>query len=418
MHVESSENVITVAEKSNLNVAENINYFSKLWHECVYEFPEFTNIYSKKEKLKCEDELENFCDSIKKDIRTKKKSLTKNKDIEEKYSKAIRNFLHQRIHFDDEQLEFLFSKDLLKVSSEFVKMAQSYDQSIGKIEIFQALRNVWTMNWLQLLLGIPIELTPSVFAYSMLYPYTDNFLDDPNISLENKYKFNQRLEARLSGESVTPLDRRENIIYDLIGMIEIQFSRIKYPQVYESLLAIHSSQSKSLRPMSPDLNIGKKDLLEISFEKGGTSVLADGYLVAGSLSVSQQKYLFGYGAYLQLIDDLQDVKDDLSNGFNTLFTNESAKYSLDILSNRLFHFGEKVIPGSNLLNVNESGLIIDIMRKTNELLIIGSIGNGCDYFSSLYLSQIEIHSPIRFSFLKKHQNEFMQTGSIFMQSAY
>jgi hypothetical protein len=111
------------------------------------------------------------------------------------------------------------------------------------------------------------------------------------------------------------------------------------------------------------------------------------------------------------------VKDDSSNGFNTIFSNESAKYSLDILSNRLFHFGEKVIPECNSLHVNESESIIEIMRKTNELLIIGAIGCGGNYFSSSYLSRIEIHSPIRFSFLKKHQNDFIQTGSVFMQSA-
>jgi hypothetical protein len=418
MSVESRENVSTVEDMSNLNVAENVNYFSKSWQEIDYEFPKFTNIYSKKEKLKCEDELEIYFDAIKKDICKKKNSLIKNRDIEEKYSTAVRTFLKERIYFEDKQLEVLFSNDFLKVSSEFSKMAYSFDRSIGKFEVFQACRNVWTMNWVQLLLCIPIELTPSIFAYSMLYPYTDNYLDDPNICEENKYKFNQRLTARLLGDNVKPIGRLEYIIYELIGMIEIQYNRTFYPQVYESLLAIHSSQTKSIRLMNSDIKIERKDLLDISLEKGGTSVLADGYLVAGFLTESQQKYLFGYGAYLQLIDDLQDVKDDSSNGFNTIFSNESAKYSLDILANRLFHFGEEVIPDCNSLNVNESYSIIEIMKKTNELLIIGSIGCGGNYYSSSYLSQIENHSPFSFSFLQKHQNDFIQSGSIFMQLAY
>jgi len=408
MSVESCENVGTVVNKSNLNVAENVNYFSKSWHESDYEFPKFTNIYSKKEKLKCEDELEKFIDSIKKDIGKKKNSLIINKGLEEKYSTAIRTFLKERINFEDEQLEVLFSKDFLKVSREFINMAHSFDQSIGKIEVFQACRNVWTMNWVQLLLGIPIELTPSVFAYSMLYPYTDNYLDDPNICLDDKYKFNQRLTSRLLGDNVKPNGRLENIIYDLIGMIEIQYNRMHYPQVYASLLAIQSSQSKSIQTINSDFKIGRKDLLDISLEKGGTSVLADGCLVAGFLTEYQQKLLFGYGAYLQLIDDLQDVKDDSSNGFNTIFTDESEKYTLDILSNRLFHFGEKVIPECNSLHVNESESIIEIMKKTNELLIVGAIGCGGNYFSSQYLSRIETHSPFHFLFLQKHQNDLMQ----------
>jgi hypothetical protein len=28
-----------------------------------------------------------------------------------------------------------------------------------------------------------MRLTPSIFAYSMLYPYADNYLDDPSTSL-------------------------------------------------------------------------------------------------------------------------------------------------------------------------------------------------------------------------------------------
>ena len=33
MSVEGCENVGIVVNKSNLNVAENVNYFSKSWHE-------------------------------------------------------------------------------------------------------------------------------------------------------------------------------------------------------------------------------------------------------------------------------------------------------------------------------------------------------------------------------------------------
>jgi hypothetical protein len=418
MSVEFDENVSRVVNKINLNVAENVNYFSKSWHDSNDKFPEFNNIYSIKEKLKCEAELEKFFDVIKKDICKKKNPLIKSRDLEDKYSVIIRTFLKERIYFEDGQLDVLFSKDFIKVSSEFINMAYSFDQLIGQSEVFQACRNVWTMNWVQLLLGIPIELTPSIFAYSMLYPYTDNYLDDPNVCEENKHEFNQRLTARLLGDNIKPIGRLENIIYDLIEMIEIQYNRMDYPQVHESLLAIHSSQSKSLGLMNSDNKIGKKNLLDISLEKGGTSVLADGYLAAGFLTESQQKYLFGYGAYLQLIDDLQDVKDDLSNGFNTIFSDKSAKHSLDILSNRLFHFGKRVIPECNLLHVNKSISIIEIMRKTNELLIIGAIGSGGNCFSSSYLSQIEDHSPVRFSFLQKHQNDFIQSSSLFTQLSY
>lgn len=49
-------------------------------------------------------------------------------------------------------------------------------------------------NCIQVLLGIGISVTPSVFAYSMLYPYTDNFLDAGKVSERQKRETNDRLE--------------------------------------------------------------------------------------------------------------------------------------------------------------------------------------------------------------------------------
>ena len=64
------------------------------------------------------------------------------------------------------------------------------------------MRNVWIINILQRLKGVDITLSNAIFGYSMLYPYTDNYLDDVNISKEEKVEFNQRLYRRLLGEKL------------------------------------------------------------------------------------------------------------------------------------------------------------------------------------------------------------------------
>ncbi len=51
------------------------------------------------------------------------------------------------------------------------------------------------LDVLQLLLGIPVRVTPAIFAYSMLYPYGDNCLDDP--AIPNGIVRNQILEMML-----------------------------------------------------------------------------------------------------------------------------------------------------------------------------------------------------------------------------
>jgi hypothetical protein len=55
----------------------------------------------------------------------------------------------------------------------------------------------------------------------------------------------------------------------------------------------------------------EKDILAMSIEKGGSSVLADAYLINGTLTEKEATFFFGYGVLLQICDDLQDGKKDL-----------------------------------------------------------------------------------------------------------
>ncbi|MFZ3106590.1 MAG: hypothetical protein WA105_04330, partial [Candidatus Hydromicrobium sp.] len=151
------------------------------------------------------------------------------------------------------------------------------------------------------MMDLPVELTPSVFAYSMLYPYTDNYLDNPHITSESKTIFSQRFQQRINGEKIVPGNTDEKNIFNLIGMIEEQYERSRYPKVYESLLAINHGQTKSIRLLDTSGSLKETDVLKICIEKGGASVLADGYLVSSSLTESQERFLFGFGAYLQMV---------------------------------------------------------------------------------------------------------------------
>jgi hypothetical protein len=55
-------------------------------------------------------------------------------------------------------------------------------------------------------------------------------------------------------------------------------------------------------------------ILPISFFKGGTSVLADAFLVKGNLNIKEMHFAFAYGSFLQLLDDLLYTGND--NGCN------------------------------------------------------------------------------------------------------
>src|SRR5260370_36833923 len=93
------------------------------------------------------------------------------------------------------------------------------------------------------------------------------------------------------------------------------------------------------------------DLLGVTFDKGGTSVLADAYLVAGELTAQQETFAFELGAFLQFVDDLEDVETDLAAGRLSVFALAARGWRLDALTNRAFHFGEGVLAGLQVLGL-------------------------------------------------------------------
>jgi hypothetical protein len=80
----------------------------------------------------------------------------------------------------------------------------------------------------------------------MLYPYTDNSLDDPGLSMADKACLGNWLEQRLHGIHSAPPGSRAEPIDRLIGMIEASYPRRDYPEVYQGLLGIHAAQIESL----------------------------------------------------------------------------------------------------------------------------------------------------------------------------
>jgi hypothetical protein len=299
------------------------------------------------------------------------------------------------------------------VSEEFVRMARAFDSGLSGEDIYQAGRNAWTANGLQWLLGLPVQITPSIFAYSLLYPYTDNYLDDPSIAIATKLAFNERFRQRLAGDLMAPANAQEQVIFDLVAMIEKQYSRSDDPAVFESLLDIHRAQGRSLNLIRGAAIPGEVDVLGLSFEKGGTSVLADGYLVNGWLNETQRAYTYGHGIFAQLLDDMEDVEQDSQAGRLTVYSQSAGHWSLDALANRTFHFGRNVLTHLDCFNVDES--LRELIRHGADLLLLDTIGRADRYYTTAYLRELEAYSPFRFSFLKEQRADFFRRHGSLMK---
>jgi len=381
--------------------------YSALWDRCSTKLPDFSKSYNDEEKLQKELVLDQFLKLIK----SYSKERSKRKLIagfdKRLFLERTREFLHDGLDFTESQLEMMFSDELIEVSKSFVRKAKAFDRDLSFHDIFQACRNVWIMNGLQLIMGIPMQLTDSIFAYSMLYPYSDNIIDDPNISGFEKMVFSERFRDRLSGVKLEASSKTETAIFRLVEMIEEQYSRVDFPEVFESLLGIHEAQTRSLTLIHDSDSMSYREVLKICLTKGGASVVADGYLVAGHLTEAQRTFLFGYGAYLQLLDDIQDVDEDYAAGLMTVFSGEVFLSSLDEKLNKTYWFGEKVMESLEYFNGQHIELFKSLMRKSMDLFIIEAIAQTPDAYSPEYITDFETYSPFHFSYICKRKEQFM-----------
>ena len=243
----------------------------------------------------------------------------------------------RKLFFDKPFLGFFLEQGYMDSAEDFLEQVRREDSGLEAEAVFQAMRNVWIMNSLQLFWGLPLGVTPSVYAYSMLYPYTDNYLDSSEVEPSAKAGFNTRLAKVIRGEAVSADSPHEARVFALLGQIEEQYPRGGFGQIYDSIALIQEAQAASLKQDSAE-QLTQADILPISILKGGASVLADAFLVKGELTVDEMQFAFGYGAFLQLLDDLQDAASDRNEGHQTLFSTDEPDRCLDAQLERLIAF--------------------------------------------------------------------------------
>jgi hypothetical protein len=403
-------------------VQELLQDWLSVWKQDSQPLPALGSTFTPDEQATREAHLGRFLQSVEKELRDRPSTRSERRAAQKRITFAFTCFVKTCLDLDDSHLELLLDRGFSGVASQLARKARHLDPAISAAAIFQACRNAWTACALQALMGQPMCLTPSIFAYSMLYPYTDNYLDDPSISLAAKLAFSGRFRRHLEGHAVTPLNEREATIWRLVEIIAEEYPRPAWPEVYARLLAIHEAQENSVRMLRFGSSPENVDILRLSFEKGGTSVAADACLVRGSLSSEEARAAFGWGVLLQLEDDLQDLQQDLREGIRTIFTQAVvdarlcawSSASLDELTTRMLHFGSRVMRQIERLPANCPSLpgralnhtpLKDMIRMSCSLLPVWSAGDSARYFSCDYLAHLESHSPFRFAALAKRRKK-------------
>jgi hypothetical protein len=409
-----------------------------VWRECPCQLPDFAQTspaptYGPEQQALHEREFDLFLQSVGAELSTVPGDRAARVAAQGRISSAFVRLASAGLDLTGAHLRLLLDGGFSAIGTQLGRQARRMQVPASVADIFQASRNAWTACGLQLLVGEEMRLSPSIFAYSMLYPATDNYLDASDISREEKIGFSLRFGRRLGGAEVSPANAHEREIWRLVAMIEEEHPRALRAPVYEGLLGIHQAQQESLRFQSRGSGGSEAELLSVSFNKGGASVVADALLASATLPPAVKRFAYFWGVFLQLADDLQDLREDLGGGALTLFTGAAGREPLDALTAKTLHFGSRVMrqmdglphgpvrsvdPGRGTDGADDgSDALKDLIRTSSRTVVVRSAGELAEFYSPEYLAGLECYSPCRFAFLRERRKQMAArraaTGRLF-----
>jgi hypothetical protein len=367
------------------------------WDSCAARLVPAGPQFSPNEQQVREDEYDRTRRQVEDEAKRVRRRPEARAEAQQRIVAVFPRFASIALDLEDEAIAML-TDGFLPIGTQFAQWARRFDPDLSMPDTIQACRNAWTVCGIQPLLGDRMRLTPAIVGYSLLYPYSDNYLDSGTLPAERKLEFSRRFRDRLCGLRIAARNRHEAVVWAMVRLIEEQFPRHLYPHVYECLLAIHQAQENSIAQLKQSRLQAAADLLHLSFAKGGTSVLADACLCHGHLNDAQARFAFDWGVLLQLGDDLQDVHEDLKSGSATLFSRAAKDgLRLDSLVTQLLAFSELVADHVDGLPDGDPALK-RLLRGSWQSLILMAVARSHRFFSRKFLGELEPLSPFRFAF--------------------
>lgn len=311
----------------------------------------------------------------------------------------VRDFGRSLFGLQGEDMEALFALAFLGAGGRFPVLASVAQPPLQNREILQAVRNIWVVHLAQFLLQQPIIFSPALFAYGMLYPVTDNYLDSSTVSGEEKLRTARRLAQRLAGKRGLAASAHERIVFRLVRSLEKERPRREWGSLYGALYRLQETQLSAIVQQAPGASLTREQLLRLSMDKGGSAVVCDGLLIRPHLDAGAHDMLYGLGTIFQLLDDLQDMKTDSKVGDRTLYSLALQEGNQAQMVVMLFRYVERVISHLKATRPFPATAHWDQIRSCLELLILEAVAGQRSCFDRAFLTALENRSPFPLSFL-------------------
>ena len=392
-----------------------LNQIKKQWKQASNTLPDFLVEITSAKKTENEAYIRSTMEKFQKQLSKCPRISIRRKHWKKELQKLINQVLNQETVIG---IHRVMDRDTLSSYQseleEFLCNVRRFSPELGLEEIGQAIR-----NYIVYLMFKEIHLTKTgfsmaAFGYSMLYPFTDNYIDNKACTEKDKEAYNHMIQQRLEGKPVQPSTVHQQKTCDLLQAIESEYPREQEETVYHLLLMMLDAQKESLRQQQSDLFLSKEQRLDISLYKGGISVLIDRYFVNENLSEEDIFFYLGIGFFLQLADDLQDIHEDIGQGYQTLFTLEPEPLREEMLVNKLIHFITDLMNSYQAKNNDFKDLVLYHCFQ----LIYLSVAGSSQYFSKEYLTIMERFLPVTQSFYYEFKKTLLTTETSSQQNKY
>lgn len=376
-----------------------------LWNTLPDTFPEFLTGISEAEKMKNEAVLNRYLPALRKQFSRFPSEKELQMPWKRKTDALLRDFLgEEKILNVSGTLGDGLYKDFEREAKRFMQRARAFDPALGMDELWQAMRNYFIYAMIIDFQGQSQDCSDPVFAYSLLYPYTDNFIDCPARTKQEKERFNSMILSVLKGELYQPGNEDEEKVCRLLLLIREFYGKEKRELLISVLLLMLDAQKESLgqqkgKKAELEEKLSEDEILCISSYKGGISVLLDYLFHVDVIWPKEVEFYLKFGFILQLSDDLQDIEEDIRAGNRTLMSHAAENGTLEQTVNRLLHFSWQVMSGFSPKNDR----LKEFAVKNCLQMILSTTVTCRNYFSAGYLKQVEAYLPWHISYYKNFQ---------------
>ena len=175
-------------------VAARIAQTIEVWNDGAAPATQDRPLYSPTEQQKREKAYDQGLRAVEREAKRNPRSKAERIQAQDRIVASFARFSATALDLEGDAVKLL-TEDLLPVGTKLARWARRFDASLGMADIIQACRNAWTACGLQPLLGERVAITPSILGYSLLYPYSDNYLDREDISAQAKLRFSERFRV-------------------------------------------------------------------------------------------------------------------------------------------------------------------------------------------------------------------------------